>query len=129
MVWGLSDSNEIRTYNHLVRKRTFNHLAKLAKAVQARSSLTFRQTIEYGFPVKLVRDMITTYSQWCEELTKLSEIPMTQPRAAYAAFTSVYKHKFSYFMRTINCISYFMSQVEKIIKEKLIPALFDGFSI
>ena len=54
---------------------------------------------------------------------------MTQPRAAYAAFTSVYKHKFSYFMRTINCISYFMSQVEKIIKEKLIPALFDGFSI
>ena len=26
----LSDSNEIRTYNHLVRKRTLNHLAKLA---------------------------------------------------------------------------------------------------
>ena len=25
----LSDSNEIRTHNHLVRKRTLNHLAKL----------------------------------------------------------------------------------------------------
>ena len=27
----LSDSNEIRTHNHLVRKRTLNYLAKLAK--------------------------------------------------------------------------------------------------
>ena len=26
----LSESNRIRTHNHLVRKRTFNHLAKLA---------------------------------------------------------------------------------------------------
>ena len=29
-IWGLSDSNRIRTHNHLVLKRTFNHLAKLA---------------------------------------------------------------------------------------------------
>ena len=33
------------------------------------------------------------------------------------------------FMGTINCISYFMSPVEKKVKEKLIPALFDGFPI
>ena len=66
-------------------------------------------------------------SKWCEELTKLSETEKTQPQAAYAAFTSGYKHEFSYFMQTIHCISHFMSPVEKIIKEKLIPALFDGF--
>ena len=30
-IWILSDSNMIRTHNHLVRKRTLNHLAKLAK--------------------------------------------------------------------------------------------------
>ena len=30
-VWSLSDYNGTRTQNHLVRKRTFNHLAKLAK--------------------------------------------------------------------------------------------------
>ena len=29
-IWSLSDSNRIRTYNHLFRKRTLNHLAKLA---------------------------------------------------------------------------------------------------
>ena len=30
-IWSLSDSNEIPTHNHLVCKRTLNHLAKLAK--------------------------------------------------------------------------------------------------
>ena len=53
----------------------------------------------------------------------------TQPQAAYAAFTSGYENKFSQFMWTINCISYFMSLIEKVTKEKLILALFDGFSI
>ena len=50
-------------------------------------------------------------SKWCEKLTKLSEIAKTQPQADYA--TSGYKHKFSYFMRTINCISNFMSPLSK----------------
>ena len=30
-IWRLSDCNGIRTHNHLVRKRTSNHLAKLSK--------------------------------------------------------------------------------------------------
>ena len=30
-IWNLSDCNWTRTHNHLVRKRTLNHLAKLAK--------------------------------------------------------------------------------------------------
>ena len=30
-IWSLSDSNEIRTHNHLVRKRTLNHLTMLVK--------------------------------------------------------------------------------------------------
>ena len=85
-----SGSNVIRTHNHLVRKRTLNHLAKRASLakwlsvrlrtkwlwvlitllslkpqiwclIRARSSLTFRQTIECRFTLKLVRDMIITY--------------------------------------------------------------------
>ena len=30
-IWSLSDCSGIRTHNHLVRKRTLDHLAKLAK--------------------------------------------------------------------------------------------------
>ena len=40
-IWSLSDSNGIRTHNHLVRKRTLNHLAKLAKFVYKLSGLGF----------------------------------------------------------------------------------------
>ena len=32
-IWSLSNSNEIRTRNHLVLKQTLNHLAKLAKCL------------------------------------------------------------------------------------------------
>ena len=65
-----SDSNEIRTHNHLFRKRALNHLAKLARIsllplkfqiwrlLRSRSFLTFKQK----FALKLVRDMIITYN-------------------------------------------------------------------
>ena len=35
-IWSLRDSSEIRTHNHLVRTRTLNHLASLAKWVSVR---------------------------------------------------------------------------------------------
>ena len=49
----ISDCNGTRTHNHLVRKRTLKHLAKLD--IQA--------TVECGYTLKLVRDMIKTYNQ------------------------------------------------------------------
>ena len=74
-IWSLSDSNEIWARNHLVPKRRLNHLVKLAKywisllslklqiwrLLWARSSLTFKQTIESGFTLKFICDMIITY--------------------------------------------------------------------
>ena len=36
---------------------------QISRLLRARSSLTFRQTIECGFTLKLVHDMIRTYSQ------------------------------------------------------------------
>ena len=35
-IWSLSDCNWTRTHNHLVHKRTLNHLAKLAKWLRVR---------------------------------------------------------------------------------------------
>ena len=63
-----SNSNGIRTHNHLVRKGKLNYLAKMAlyqiwRLLWARGSLTFRQTIECRFTLKLVRDMIITQSK------------------------------------------------------------------
>ena len=41
-VWGLIDSNGIRTHNHLVRKRKLNHLAKLVKWLSCVECLSVR---------------------------------------------------------------------------------------
>ena len=49
--------------------------------------------------------------------------------ASYSAFTSGYKHKFTYLMRTIENIENFMLLLDKVIKQKLIPALFNDFQI
>ena len=72
----LSDSNEIRTHNHLVRKRTLSHLAKLFLDVQA--------TIECRFTLKRVRDMIITYS-YCELSRKYCFSPFV-PIPSYNIF-------------------------------------------
>ena len=47
------------------------------------------------FKERYTRELV---SKWCEESIKLSEMAKTQPQAAYAAFTSGYKNKFSHFM-------------------------------
>ena len=72
-IWSC-DSNGIRTHNHLVCKQTLNHLAKLAYFWlfgQTDLALTFRQTIECRFTLKLVSDMIITYSPLLQCLTYL----------------------------------------------------------
>ena len=75
------------------------------------------------FSENYISSLIT---QWCEEITELSLIARTHPQAAYSAFTSGYKHKFTFFMRTIEN---FMLPLDKVIKQKLIPALFNDFQI
>ena len=83
-IWSFSDSNVISTHSHLVRKRTaiypnwpdalrtkwlwvritlLSLKFQIWNLLRAKSFLTFRQTIECGFTLKLVRDMIITYSQ------------------------------------------------------------------
>ena len=40
-------------------------------------------------------------SSWVGEIEKLSEIAVTQPLAAYVAFTYVFLHCWSYIARTV----------------------------
>ena len=62
----LSDCNGPRTHNHLVSKRTLNRLTKLAKRlsyVVSKEFLGIQVTIEFGFTLKGVRDIIRADSQ------------------------------------------------------------------
>ena len=56
----------------------------------------------------------------------LADIAMTQPQAAYAAYTSGYQHKFSYFLRTIPEIERHLTPVEESIRHRFIPAITGG---
>ena len=64
--------------------------------------------------------------QWSEEIKVLANIAKTEPHLAYAAFTHGYKHKFTYFMRTIPNISENMKKLDQVIDEILITAIFNG---
>ena len=64
----ISDCNGTRTHNHLVRKRTLNHLAKLDIAsdiasVSSKEFLDIQAAIVCGFTLKRVCGMIRTYIQ------------------------------------------------------------------
>ena len=61
---------------------------------------------------------------------RLSSIAKSQPHAAYCSFVHGYKHKFTYYMRTIPNAAYLFQPVEDIISTKLIPTIFgQGISL
>ena len=62
--------------------------------------------------------------EWCDRISRLSEIAMSHPHAAFAAFIHGEQHRYTYFMRTIQGISENLKPLDKIIDEKFIPALF-----
>ena len=61
-------------------------------------------------------------SQWCEVITELSLIAKT-----HSAFTSGYKQKFTFFIRTIENIENVLLPLDKVIRQKLITTLFNDF--
>ena len=62
-------------------------------------------------------------SQWCEEVKKLAEIAISEPQAAYAAYTHGEMLKFNYFMRTIPGMEEYLDPLDAIINDQFLPAL------
>lgn len=70
--------------------------------------------------------MTNKVNDWIDEITTLSEIAKFAPQEEYTCFTSGYKHKLGYFMRTLPDFSHHLKQVDDVIKFKLIPAITGG---
>ena len=62
---------------------------------------------------------------WCSQLHTLSDIAKHEPQAAYAAFVSGFRHRFTYHIRTIPSIENELQEVDKIIDTKFLPAITD----
>ncbi len=59
-------------------------------------------------------------TEWVNEVDRLSSIAVTQPHAAYAAFTHGLKHKWTYLIRTIPDL---LQPLEDVIRHKFLPSL------
>ena len=68
--------------------------------------------------------MANLVSTWCLELEKLSSIATSQPQAAFSAFTLGYRHKFTYYLRTIPNIADLLRPLEDLIATQLLPSIF-----
>ena len=62
--------------------------------------------------------------EWSDKLSRLSEIGLTQPHAAYSALTHGLLGRWTFLSRTLPGISELLSPLEKSICSHLLPALF-----
>ena len=60
---------------------------------------------------------------WIQEIRMLSEIAKTDPQSVYICFTSAFKHKITYYMRTIPNISNLLQKIDDVILADFIPAI------
>ena len=66
-------------------------------------------------------------NSWCGQLMVLSKIAKTEPQAAYAAFVgSGFKHKLTYYIRTMPNIKQHLTRLDAIVDNVFIPAITDG---
>ena len=64
--------------------------------------------------------------KWVEELKTLSKIAKSEPQAAYSCFTAGFRHKVTYFIRTIPDLKDIMAPLDEIIDNQFIPAITEG---
>ena len=64
-------------------------------------------------------------NKWAAELKLLSKIAKFYPPAAYCAFTSGFREKFNYVIRTIPNISHLLQPIENVIRHEFITSLFE----
>ena len=64
--------------------------------------------------------------EWLEELKNMTTVAKSEPQAAYSSFTAGFKHKITYFMRTIKNLSHVLKPLDDFIDQHFIPAITDG---
>ena len=69
--------------------------------------------------------ILALVGKWKGMLQRLTQFFKSQPHAAYSAFTHGLRHKFTYFMRTME-LGNFMGPLDELISNEFIPSLFGG---
>ena len=67
-------------------------------------------------------------NQWIQELRILSKIAWYEPQSAYSCFITGFKHKPTYFIRTIPNIGKEVKQLDDVARTEFIPAITGGIN-
>ena len=73
-----------------------------------------------SFVISYVQKMV---SEWVREMDQLSSFAVSQPHAAYAAFTHGFTSKWTFLVRTTPDIGNLLEPLEEAIRQKFLPAL------
>ena len=65
-------------------------------------------------------------TQWIAEIEILSQIAKIEPQAAYCCFTTGFKHKITYIMRTTPNIKEELLRLDETISNKFIPSIIEN---
>ena len=65
-------------------------------------------------------------NEWVAELKLLTKIAKFYSQGTYCTFTSGFRQKFNYVIRTIPNISHLLQPIENVIREEFITSLFEG---
>lgn len=68
-------------------------------------------------------------NEWTKDLIVLAQLTKYAPQEAYTCFTSGYKHKISYLMRTISDVSQHLQTLDDIVTLHLLPAITGGITV
>ena len=64
--------------------------------------------------------------EWIAQLQILSQIARTQPQAAYSAFITGFRHKISFYMRTISGGFTQFKRLDEVVQSEFIPVIIGG---
>ena len=64
--------------------------------------------------------------EWIAQLRILSQIARTQPQAAYSAFITGFRHKISFYMRTISGVSTQLKPLDEVEQSEFISVITGG---
>ena len=73
--------------------------------------------------VKYVNELM---EEWLEQLREMTKIAKAEPQAAYSSFTAGFRHKITYFMRTIPDLEDVLKPLDDLIDNAFIPAITEG---
>ena len=72
---------------------------------------------------KYVSDLV---EEWVEQLKLLSKIAKSEPQAAYSVFKAGFRHKITYFIRTIPNLKNMLAPLDETLDNCFIPAITEG---